>query len=373
MKRAPQILHMVLTAAFLAGCGGIDVVAFLDGGEGTGSETSTDTDTDADTDTDTDTGTDIDTDTDTDTDADTDGDTDTDMGCNWDRADIGYISAMWGDAANDVFAVGGDPANWFEGLAFHFNGADWQSQDLPIGGPYPLSGVWGASSTDVFAVGSYGIYLRYDGSAWSAMPALTPVLTKIWGESASDVFAVGGGLMSSVIRHFDGSAWSQMTGGGQGQLLDVWGRSGNDVYAVGYRSIVHYDGAAWSAVDTGSVDLTLLTLKGVWGSASDDVFVVGSDVTGNTAVALHYDGTSWQQMDLSAFAIGADLHSLAGRSATEVYAVGASGDAGLGLRWDGTGWVRMNGPFDFSLNDVWVAPTGEIYVAGDGGVVRCTF
>ncbi|UCG87456.1 MAG: hypothetical protein JSW71_02615, partial [Gemmatimonadota bacterium] len=46
----------------------------------------------------------------------------------------------------------------------------------------------------------------------------------------------------------------------------------NDVFAVGYNgTIVHYDGAGWSAMTSG----TGVELRGVWGTSSSDVFVVG--------------------------------------------------------------------------------------------------
>ena len=32
-----------------------------------------------------------------------------------------------------------------------------------------LDGVWGSSSQDVFAVGAYDTILHYDGKAWSVM------------------------------------------------------------------------------------------------------------------------------------------------------------------------------------------------------------
>ena len=128
--------------------------------------------------------------------------------------------------------------------------SDWAWQNpLPQGND--LFGVWGSSSTDVFAVGLIGTIVHYDGSAWSAMSGgTTNRLDGVWGSSSTDVFAVGD---YGTILHYNGSAWSAMSSGTTSHLYGVWGSSATDVFAVGDDgTILHYDGSAWSAMSSGT-------------------------------------------------------------------------------------------------------------------------
>ena len=47
-------------------------------------------------------------------------------------------------------------------------GGDWKWQNPLIQGN-TLNAIWGSSGNDVFAVGDFGTILHYNGSAWSVM------------------------------------------------------------------------------------------------------------------------------------------------------------------------------------------------------------
>lgn len=56
-------------------------------------------------------------------------------------------------------------------------------------------------------------------------------------------------------------------------LTGVWGSAANDVWAVGSAgTVTHWDGTAWSLVPSGHKD----SLFGVWGSSASDVWIVSS-------------------------------------------------------------------------------------------------
>lgn len=103
-----------------------------------------------------------------------------------------------------------------------------------------------------------------------------------------------------------------------------------------------FDGAAHGA------------LSGVWGSGPDDVFVVGGDLS--QAEILHFDGTSWTDMDAP------DLPLLAwvtGWGPDAVLSVGVDGAAAW---YDGASWAALEtgtdedlwGVFGFAADDAWV-------------------
>src|SRR5690348_10293964 len=68
-------------------------------------------------------------------------------------------------------------------------------------------------------------------------------------------------------------------------------------------------------------------LSSVWGSSARDVFAVGSGGT-----ILHYDGNAWTAQPGQA----ADLQDVWGTSGTDVFAVGAGGAI---LHYDGRAWT----------------------------------
>lgn len=184
------------------------------------------------------------------------------------------LYAVWGSAANDVFAVGQG------GAIYRYNGSNWSKQ--PNSDSRTLHAVWGSAAANVYAVGTSGAILHYTG-AWGAIASGTSVeLHDVWGASATDVFVVG---EAGTILHSTGGSFAPMTSGTTNDLLAVWGTAPNDVYAVGRAgTLLHYDGSAWSEIAAG----TGATLNDVWGTSPSDVFIVG-----DLGVMLYFDGTRW--------------------------------------------------------------------------------
>jgi len=218
------------------------------------------------------------------------------------------LLGVWGKSPSDLFAVGTG------GAITHYDGKVWTTMTSPnSGSKYDLHAIWGSSSSDLFAVGvssaMSSVILHYDGKEWSTMtlPANNVVnayLLGVWGSSSSDVFAVGAG----TILHYDGKAWSTMASDTTNSLNCVWGSSSSDVFAVGTGgTILHYDGKTWSTVVTfmvdgipssttsspnpfnGIPDDYKISLNGIWGSSSSDVFVVGASSQSYSAsgIILH--------------------------------------------------------------------------------------
>jgi hypothetical protein len=81
--------------------------------------------------------------------------------------------------------------------------------------PPMLCAVWGAAADDVWAVGKHGLILHWDGARWSVADHDRPdSLFSVWGASARDVLAVGGGyrdprgtVEGHAISRWDGKRW----------------------------------------------------------------------------------------------------------------------------------------------------------------------
>jgi hypothetical protein len=81
-------------------------------------------------------------------------------------------------------------------------------------------------------------------------------------------------------------------------------------------------------------------LKGVWGSSSENVFVVGSSMSDSSrrgGIILHYNGIEWQIMK----EVGYKLNCVWGTSANHVFVGGGKPDESIILGYDGTDWSRM--------------------------------
>src|SRR6185503_15464031 len=77
-----------------------------------------------------------------------------------------------------------------------------------------------------------------------------------------------------------------------GTWLKVWGSAADDVYLVGqHGALVHWDGKAWSRIDVSAQGVTVNdSLFTVAGISKNDVWVVGGTGQG---LVLHYDGVAW--------------------------------------------------------------------------------
>ncbi|MHC4091555.1 MAG: beta propeller repeat protein [Planctomycetota bacterium] len=208
----------------------------------------------------------------------------------FDASEAGALSSVWGSAPDDLFIVGGTPA---QGEVYHFDGSAWQAMRLP---EVPLL-VWvfGFGPEDVFAVGVGGGVVHYDGNAWERLASgTTDDLWGIWGPAPGDLWLVGGtvGDGEPVIIHFDGSTFTPVPAPDNDRnatsLFKVWG-IGSKVFAVGENGlIVEFDGSDWFQVSAGpNADDDFVAL---WGSSEDNIVAVGGRATGRIAL---YDGRQW--------------------------------------------------------------------------------
>ena len=216
-------------------------------------------------------------------------------------ADLG---AVWGSAAQDVWAVGYN-------MIVHWDGSRWSISPANVG---PLSGVWGSSRADVWAVGQGGAIHHYDGTAWLPYDAGTnAVLNAVWGSGSDDVWAAGEQDGGGSILHWDGGGWALSATVDAG-VDSVWGSSGL-VWAVGRAGhIWELEGGSWAPQDdqaSGREDLT-----GIWGSGPTAVWAV----SGNGPAAF-YGG----QQD--AWVAAASVSGL-----NAVWGTGAEGHLGCRLR-----------------------------------------
>lgn len=226
-----------------------------------------------------------------------------------------------------------------------------------IGMPTPSS---------AFVVGANFLLARLNGSSWSidAPPAGTRTnrsLNGVWASDAANAWVVG---QQSTIAHWDGARWGVLSDSTRPIAVPsdnynaVWG-AGGSTWIVGDASIVRCTSLSNCATDP---QPGAGALYGLWGTSATNIYAVGA-----SGRILHFDGASWSSMTSPT---RARLSRVAGSSANDVW---AAGDTVL-LHFNGTAWTSMStttmggatlfpdyqSPTNFQIG-LWAASAGEVY------------
>jgi hypothetical protein len=273
------------------------------------------------------------------------------------------FTAVWSDAADDVWAVGargGGAPDDAEGIVFHWDGCAWTQPPLPARAG--LNDVWGAGARDVWTVGAGGIALHWTGAAWSpARTGAAATLNRVSGSGGKDVWAIG----RAGLYHWNGRAWAhdrRLAVDARSEFLgDIWAVSPRDVWvAEGFNargSVAHFDGAAWTIARPSPEQA--FGLFGIWSDGTVTWAVGEGDQV------LRRAGGAWAQVQppggsaqglVNVMAAGGEMYA-SGQTVAHATAGGAPG--------------KLPGLPDGSYPGLWVNGT-QIWVAGSsnaGGAV----
>ncbi len=236
------------------------------------------------------------------------------------------FTGVSGDSASDVIAVGQGTiptsSGWVsEALAYRWNGSSWSQLTVPSSVTYDeLEHIQVFSPTDAWAVGigssSSGANvvtaLNWNGTSWTQVA--TPVSTTnnlsvnaISGSSASDIWVVGETVtpgyhnrqFTSVIMHYNGSSWTQLTAPDNSGLLDVDAVSAADAWAIAADgSVLNWNGSTWTVATRlaqGNTAIAALSPTDVWVAGVVDL--------------THFNGSSW-----TSTAIPSGINALTGHA-----------------------------------------------------------
>ena len=257
---------------------------------------------------------------------------------------------------------------------FDFNGATWP-QPLLAGTTQPLpsvNAIWGTSPTFIVAAGNSGLVLQNMGSGWHKQTVGdgSDTFYGVAGAGASDVWAVG----DTTFAHWTGTTWSTVSApsGANGlPFYAVWLSGPGAGWAVGEEGCyAQLTSGTWTFVGHSSDGYSYL---GVWGSAANDVYVVGNGHSiagiGDPLLIRHYDGTGWTDVSANVDPNHASppLNAIWGADATHVWAVGEGGNA---IFWNGTLWTPLltGAGSSESLKAVWGSGARDVWVVGSAGV-----
>lgn len=279
------------------------------------------------------------------------------------------LNAVWGAAANNVWAVGDG------GTIVRYNGAKWTR--MASGTDDELWAVWGTAATNIW-LGGRDYTRRFDGATLVTPPgAPQDVLVEaIRGVSATDLWVVGR-FGNTSLNHWNGSTWQGNTTGLYPSTLltftatsawafgsnalewngtawatisapdasALWGKTKSDVWAARY-GLHHHNGTAWTtAVSSG-------TFRAIDGVSGSDLWAGGDDQL------LHYDGTTWTPTPFTG-----TIQGIWTRTAADAWAVGTSGRL---MSWNGTTWTERTHGARHALVAATAATNDDVTLVGAG-------
>jgi hypothetical protein len=274
-------------------------------------------------------------------------------------------SAVWGTSDSDIWIVLRENAVADAHHTVHWNGTSWLEVAFPFDITYPGTGgysigaIWGSAPDSYWIAAGFldpaiprteRYLIHWDGTAWSRVGPLGTDqpggvgFASVWGTAADNVYAVGAG----ALYHFDGVAWSldsRVPGGSR-----VFGSGPDDVYVINRDVLWRWNGAQWTSHTAPQ------TLRSGWANSASDVWLFG---TGN----LHFNGSAFRVIDSN---VGRILGGPLGNAA-EMFTF----NSGQMTQWlGGIDGTTVRSPAFFEAHSAWRSPSGRLYAAGTGLVVR---
>jgi hypothetical protein len=206
--------------------------------------------------------------------------------------------------------------------------------------------------------------------------------------TSADAWAVGGQRVAdqadevSLTAHWDGRNWTAVASPGQAQLRGVAGTPGGQIWAVGStddgtRSVIQvWKGNSWSTVrHVSATPDNPLNLNAVATVGTGEAWAVGFRGTLDTGAvphAQHYNGVSWQEVEVPQppDAFVATLTSVSAHSVTDVWATGLAfgvdGFIPYFIHWDGQRWSMVQPPANIigGYSDVQAIGSGHVIAVG---------
>jgi hypothetical protein len=119
---------------------------------------------------------------------------------------------------------------------------------------------------------------------------------------------------------------------------------GLDAFSAAYA---RFDGCTWTL----TLRPDLPTLWGVWGAASNDVWIVGEGFD-----AYHWNGSTLTPFPIPGATIISTLMAVSGTSSSDVW---AAGDGGI-LHWNGSAWAQLS---TNGATDIWAVAPDDVWAA----------
>ena len=198
---------------------------------------------------------------------------------------------------------------------------------------------------------------RYDGSAWGSIGNADEEVAALLTLANGDLLAGGrfssiGGAPAMHVARWDGTAWSQVGTGLQGNVQALVQLPGGDVIAGGLQ-VSRWNGSAWQLLGGPTQVFALAVLRD------------GSVVAAGDTIA-RWNGAGWASLGAL---VGGEVRALQVLPDGDLLATGRFvGIGGIAAdriaRWDGISWSPVGSGLasvGFAMTDV---PAGDVFIAG---------
>lgn len=281
---------------------------------------------------------------------------------------VAQCDNVWVQAANPPGVGGSNGLTNAEVLAATWwdpDGAGPEVSRMVIAGKFTIAGTVAANNIAVVDPVTELFAPMGDGIAGDVLD--------LTATASGDLIAVGnfasaGGVAVANVARWDGVSWHAMGSGLSQPAHQVVALDNGDVIAYGSfaSSVARWDGSAWQPLPFGSGSIIV---RGPMKALTGGRFVLYAWGIGSSHGAFLYDGTSYQQLGGSFFAIGplnfGELPS------GELIAVGSNlfgGSPSINIaKWNGTTWGEFGGGVTSLLRATTNAPNGDLVVGGTSG------
>jgi hypothetical protein len=253
------------------------------------------------------------------------------------------------------------------GTVLRLAGDSWTTVQY---GPRLLD-VSGSESGRVAAIGTGAAAFILESGAWSEVsaPPIAHDLTTLLPEPQGDFLVINGG--GSQYR-FDGEQWTLLRSYGGGGYVDAWRQPGGSIFATSsryqgsfrdlpygwVRSIFEIvpDGnprTAWTSGFTPDER----TMQGIAGRSASEAYAVGAG-----GLIVGFDGSTWKPVQSGT---DLDLYGVGGTGG----AFFAVGESGIILRLVDGLWSPVESGTTATLRAVWGSSESNVYAVGDQGTI----
>ena len=238
--------------------------------------------------------------------------------------------AIWGSSKMDVYVVG------FNGVILHSTngGTSWDPPTSGSGTTQSLFAVWGSGPQDVYAVGPSTVLRSTDaGKTWAPTAGAASLVSigGVWGSSSTDVYLSAGDGVWHSANH--GASWEHVLTGKM--LGSIWGTRTSDVWAGGQDGLFHSvdGGKNWTPITSVPwlAGNSLGSRQGIWASDPLNIYLIGGPTGKVNATQSTNGGVSWADVRGSAFppssSVTGDgfLTAVWGSANDDVFIVGPNG------------------------------------------------
>lgn len=239
-------------------------------------------------------------------------------GSTWSVRDAGLNVSLTGVTAMGSTKVAVGSINGSSPAAFVVTSTSITATPFPSTVNSPLTSV-SANSGYITAVGSGGTLINYSASTWSSPVTMPNSQVTTYFSRIREGWVLGSRTYSGF-----GTLWTDRTSS-MGASSSVSGS-----HFLRGDSVSRWDGFTFTPLSSPIFDF-----EDVWGSAPNQVWVVGGTTKG---LVTMWNGTRFVSQPVAGTWANSPLHDVFGVTANDVYAVG---DNAALLHFDGTGWTVL--------------------------------